>query len=41
MKKEYVNPSMLLIDISADIDTVTVSDTGDGPTEDLGEIIQG
>ena len=38
MKKQYVNPSMMLIDISEEIktDNITASLTGDGMTEDLG-----
>ena len=38
MKKQYVNPSMMLIDISEEIktDNITASPTGDGIVEDLG-----
>ena len=36
MKKEYTIPMMLMIDVSADVDTVTVSNMGDGLIIDLG-----
>ena len=36
MKKEYTIPTMLLIDVSADIDTASVSNIGDGIIVDLG-----
>ena len=39
MKKEYMNPTMLLIDVSADIDTVSVSTVGDGIIVDLGKLL--
>ena len=42
MKKEYVNPSLLFIEVSADIDTVSVSDgsgNGDGIVVDLNDLI--
>ena len=35
MKKEYTNPMMMIVEIDMTIDTVQVSETGDGPTEDL------
>lgn len=37
MKKQYVNPSMMLIDISEEIktDNITVSLTGDGSIVDM------
>ena len=40
MKKEYVNPSMLFIEVVADIDTVRVSENGgDGLVIDLNDLI--
>ena len=36
MKKEYTNPMMMIVEIDMTIDTVQVSETGDGLTEDLG-----
>jgi hypothetical protein len=39
MKKEYVNPSMLFIAIDADIDTLTVSNRGNGMIVDLGDLL--
>ena len=39
MKKEYLNPSMLVIEIDATIDTVGVSGQGDGISIDLGELL--
>ncbi len=39
MKKEYLNPSMLVIEIDANIDTVEVSTTGDGIIIDLGGLL--
>ena len=38
MKREYTNPMITLIDVSADIDTVTVSNVGDGIIIDLGNL---
>lgn len=38
MKKEYINPTLLLIDVSADIDTVSVSNVGDGVIVDIGKL---
>lgn len=38
MKKEYEIPTLLLIDVSADIDTVSVSDQGNGIIVDLGKL---
>ena len=40
MKKEYLNPTMLVVEVSADIDTVSVSDKGDGIIVDLGELLK-
>lgn len=37
MKKEYIIPTMLLIDVSADVDTISVSEIGDGLIVDLGK----
>ena len=37
--KEYVSPSMLFVDIEADIDTVSVSNDGDGIIVDLGGLL--
>lgn len=39
MKKEYLNPSMLVIEIDANIDTVEVSNAGDGIIVDLGGLL--
>ena len=39
--KEYVSPSMLFVDIEADIDTVSVSNDGDGIIVDLGGLLGG
>jgi len=39
MKREYMNPTMLMIDVSADVDTVSVSGTGDGIIVDLGKLL--
>lgn len=39
MKKEYLNPSMLVIEIDATIDTVEVSTEGDGIIVDLGGLL--
>ena len=39
MKKEYLNPSMLVIEIDANIDTVGVSEQGDGIIVDLGNLL--
>lgn len=39
MKKEYLNPSMLVIEIDANIDTVEVSETGNGIIVDLGGLL--
>jgi len=30
MKKEYMNPSMLTIEVDANVDTIKVSNTGEG-----------
>ena len=38
MKKTYENPSMIMIAIDAEIDTVGVSETGSGFEEDLGKL---
>ena len=40
MKKEYLNPTMLIVEVSADIDTVSVSEEGDGIIVDLGELLK-
>lgn len=40
MKKEYMNPSMLTIEVDATVDTVKVSNTGDGIIIDLGDYIE-
>ncbi len=36
MKKFYENPSMIVINIDAEIDTVSLSELGNGMEEDLG-----
>ena len=38
MKKIYENPSMIMIAIEAEIDTITLSETGNGMEEDLGKL---
>ena len=38
MKREYTNPMLMIIDISADVDTVTVSDAGDGMTDTMPDL---
>ena len=40
MKKEYLNPTMLVVEVSADIDTVSVSEEGDGIIVDLGDLLK-
>ena len=40
MKKEYLNPTMLIVEVSADIDTVSVSEEGDGIIVDLGDLLK-
>lgn len=41
MKKMYENPSMLFVEIDADIDTLSVSDKGDGLIVDIGGLLGG
>ena len=39
MKKEYMNPSMLTIEVDANVDTIKVSNTGDGVKVDINDYI--
>jgi len=39
MKKEYMNPSMLTIEVDANVDTIKVSNTGEGVKVDINDYI--